>query len=160
MKKIALIIILAFFLPLSTHAATALIHVPEKYSVVKAGQRFYYQLDIVYPENNRRRDLDILYTVSKGGNVIARAKFLKAIETQSSFIDFFVIPEDAPSGLYTIEVEVTTVDSGAKWGGISATFRITNDPNWPLIYFIVLLCAILLTGYFLRREIHEHHHHD
>ena len=100
MKKYILIILLILtlnFLSLaSVSALSIVVHVPEKYTDVQAGERFYFEIGIEYPENPSRKDLRLNYEIlTQEGEVIAQSKILKAIETQASFIDYILIPESA-----------------------------------------------------------------
>ena len=96
MKKLLLImlgiILFSFISMASVSALSIVVHVPEKYTDVVAGERFYFEIEIKYPENPSRKDLRLNYEIMKDNEVIAQAKVLKAIETQASFMDFIVIP--------------------------------------------------------------------
>jgi hypothetical protein len=133
----------------SVSALSLVVHVPEKYTDVTAGERFYFEIDVKYPENPSRKDLRLEYEIfDVEDNLIAQAKTLKAIETQASFIDFIVIPEVAQDGLHVINVKVTDYESLSE--EVSASFHVTGAENDQIImYLMIILGAIILVGVFV-----------
>ena len=125
-------------------ALSIVVHVPEKYTDVKAGERFYFEIEIKYPENPSRKDLRLNYEISKDDEVIAQSKVLKAIETQASFIDFIVIPESAETGLYIIKVDVSDYEALSE--EVSASFNVTSRGGQLKTYFFILLGTTILVG--------------
>lgn len=121
-------------------------HVPEKYTDVIAGERFYFEISIKYPENPRRKDLRLEYEILDiDGKLIAQSKVLKAIETQASFIDFIVIPESVNSGLHIINIKITDYESLSE--EVSASFQVTKSSTEDImLYLILILGAVLLVG--------------
>ena len=148
MKKLILIIILfiVFFNNLSyASALSVVVHVPEKYTDIQAGERFYFEIEIKYPENPSRKDLRLNFEISKDDEVIAQSKVLKAIETQASFIDFIVIPESAETGLHIIKVKISDYEGLSK--EVSASFHVTSAGSGQIkTYFFILLGATILVG--------------
>lgn len=135
-----------FFLARPAWALSIVVHVPEKYTDVEVGERFYFELDIKYPENPSRKDLRLNYEIIEGENIIAQAQLLKAVETQASFMDYIVIPESAEEGLHTINVKVADYEDLDEEA--SATFHVIGDKNQELkLYFFVLLGVIVLVGF-------------
>lgn len=134
---------------ISMHVVSAIsivVHVPEKYTEVSAGERFYFDIEVKYPENDERKDLRITYgIVTENGELIAESKVLKAIETQASFIDFIVIPEKTKPGLHFIKVKIQ--DYADLSEEIEASFTVSrgNFHNITL-YFFILLGTIILVG--------------
>jgi hypothetical protein len=128
------------------------VHVPEKYTDVLAGERFYFEMEIKYPENPSRKDLRLEYDITKNGEIIAQSKFLKAVETQASFMDYIVIPESAEKGLYAIEVKITDYDGNVN-ADTSASFNVTAKGNEITYYFFILLGIIIIFGGFVVIEI-------
>ena len=127
----------------AVHALSIAAHVPEKYTDVFAGERFYFELDIKYPENPIRKDLRLTYEITKDGELIAQSKVLKAVENQASFVDFIVIPENAETGLYLVNVSIQ--DYGDLAEEVSASFHVVNPDSQQLrLYFFILLGAILV----------------
>lgn len=147
-KAITFTIVLFAFLfvrPEHIFALSLTVHVPEKYTNVSAGERFYFELDVKYPENPSRKDLRLTYQVLEGETVISKSKVLKAVEAQASFIDFIVIPDNAKSGLHTIKVSVSDYDKLME--EVSATFQIVGKPSDQIrLYFFLLLGAIGIVG--------------
>jgi hypothetical protein len=148
MRKYILIILLVFVLNFisvaSVSALSIVTHVPEKYTDVVAGERFYFEIEVKYPENPSRKDLKLNYEISKDGEIIAQSKVLKAIETQASFIDFIVIPESAEKGLHIIKVKISDYEDLSK--EVEASFHVVSAGGDIKMYFFVLLGVILLVG--------------
>jgi len=149
MKKLILIIILfiVFFNNLSyVSALSIVVHVPEKYTDVQAGERFYFEIEVKFPENPSRQDLRLNYEIAdEDNNLIAQSKVLKAIETQASFIDFIVIPENTKSGLHIIKVGVS--DYEVLNEEVSASFNVISKGSGKLkTYFFILLGATIIVG--------------
>lgn len=148
MKKLLLVIIviLVIFINLfSVSALSIIVHVPEKYTDVIAGERFYFEIEVKYPENPSRKDLRLNYEISKDGEIIAQSKVLKAIGTQASFIDFIVIPESAKKGLHIIQVKIQDYEDLSEV--VEASFHVTKSENEQLMnYFFILLLSIIVVG--------------
>jgi hypothetical protein len=147
MKRINIILTAIILIQITQVTAISLAtHVPEKYTQVTAGERFYFEIEIKYPENPTRKDLILQYEILNQNNeLIAQAKVLKAVETQASFIDFIVIPETANSGLYTLKITIEDYEDLSQ--EIQATFNITSSTtDQIIIYLIVILIAIILVG--------------
>ncbi len=133
------------FLPAPVYALSLTVHVPEKYTNVSAGERFYFELDVKYPENPSRKDLRLTYQILEGEKVIAESKVLKAVEAQTSFIDFVVIPDNAKGSIHTLKVTVSDYDKLSE--EVSATFQIVEKPADQIkLYFFLLLGAVGLVG--------------
>lgn len=148
MKRLIIIIFLLAFgfvgVPL-VHALSTTVHVPEKYTEVEAGERLYFEIDIKYPENPRRKDLRLQYKITKDGETIAQAKVLKAVETQASFIDFIVIPESAKKGLHIITISIS--DYEVLDEEVLASFHVIGSRVKQItLYFFILLGVILLVA--------------
>jgi len=154
--KTKLIIIGIIFLsvvlfPISAFALSTEVHVPEKYTNVSAGDRFYFELDIQYPENPSREDLHLEYDITKNGETIAQSQVLKAVETQASFMDYVVIPDSAESGLYNINIKIS--DYAKLNESTSASFNVVGKDNQLLYYFLALVGVIIAFGIFIMIEI-------
>ena len=129
----------------SISALSVVVHVPEKYTDVVAGERFYFEIEIKYPENPSRKDLRLNYEILKDGEVIAQSKVLKAVETQASFMDFIVIPESTGKGLHIIKIGVSDYESLSE--EVSASFQVVSAGSGQIkTYFFILLGATILVG--------------
>ena len=149
MKKLIYIMIfilaLNFFSLVSVSALSVIAHVPEKYVDIVAGERFYFEIEIKYPENPSRKDLRLNYEVSNDGEIIAQSKVLKAIETQASFIDFIVIPKSAEKGMYIIKIKISDYEDLSE--EVEASFHVTTNGSEKIkIYFFILLGVMVLVG--------------
>ena len=138
------LILINILIPVS--ALSIIAHVPEKYTDIVAGERFYFEIEVKYPENPERKDLRLEYEIiDNDGNLIAKAKVLKAIETQASFIDFIVIPENTNSGLHIINIKITDYESLSE--EVSSSFYVNKTNSKNIInYLILILGAIILVG--------------
>lgn len=148
MKKFYLIlagvILFNFINVVSVSALSVAVHIPEN-TDVQAGGRFYFEIDVKYPENPQRKDLRLEYKIlTFDGELIAQAKVLKAVETQISFMDFVTIPESAKKGFYIINVEIRDYEDLSE--EVEASFQVTNKGEQIKIYFFVLLGMIILIG--------------
>jgi len=135
------------------YAISVDIHVPEKYTDVKAGERLYFEVGIKYPENITRKDLRLEYQILKDGNLIAISKVLKAVETQASFMDYIVIPESAKKGMYEISVDVS--DYGDLTAQVSASFYVAQKGSELKIYFYIMVAFIVALGIILFWQINK-----
>ena len=146
MKKVLFFFIVWLFLInlVSVSALSVITHVSEKYTDVVAGERFYFQIEIKYPENPSRKDLKLNYKILKDNEVIAQAKVLKAIETQASFMDFIVIPESAEKGMHIIKVGISDYEGLSE--EVEASFHVVKYNSEIKMYFFILLGVIVLVG--------------
>ena len=134
------------------HALSIVVHVPEKYTDVVAGERFYFEIEIKYPENPSRKDLRLQYEILENDEIIVQSKVLKAVETQASFVDFIVIPESAQGGLHLINVEISDYEDLSE--EVSASFQVVRERGAQLkIYFLIILGAIVLVGLLVMVQI-------
>jgi hypothetical protein len=153
-KKLLFILFVAilFLLPqFRVLALSAAVHVPEKYTDVLAGDRFYFEVEIKYPENTSRKDLKLEYDITKNGEIISQSKVLKAVETQASFMDYVVIPSGAEAGLHDIVVKISDYQNLNE--ETSASFNVKSQDNTLFYYFLLLLGAIIIFGIFVMIEI-------
>ncbi len=148
MKKVIFILMGLFFINLfsSVSSLSVSVHVPEKYTSVVAGERFYFEIDIRYPENPARKDLRLEYEIlTENGDMISQSKALKAVETQASFIDFIIIPEIAENGLHIINVKVKDYETLSEEVGSSFHVRSSGIEDLKL-YFLLIFGAIIFVG--------------
>lgn len=106
--------------------------------------RVYFDVEIKYPENLTRKDLRITAELKQGGQVIATAKSLRAVETQTSFLDYIVVPENVEKG--TTELNVIVEDYEGMKKEVSATFQVVGDGDKLQLYFFILLGAMVVIG--------------
>lgn len=147
MSKFFIFLFLFVFSLSFSSSLSAVVHVPEKYTDVNAGERFYFEVSVKYPENPQRKDLRLTYEVlNSDGELVSQSKALKAIETQASFIDFLVIPESANSGLHTINVKIEDYELLSE--EVSSSFNVKGNKLEQLqVYFFILLGAIFFVGF-------------
>lgn len=118
-------------------------NISEKYTEIQAGERLYFEIDIKYPENPKRKDLRLNYVVTKDNEIIAQSQVLKAIETQAQFLDFIVVPESSKTGLYNLKVEITDYENLSQ--EVSTSFNVVAGKDQEFkTYFFVLLGIISL----------------
>lgn len=156
MKNVKLLaFVFIVFYSLGAQDARALsveVYVPEKYTVVEAGERFYFEIDIKYPENQKRKDLRMIYQIKKDNELVAESKFLKAVETQASFMDFIVMPENSVKGLHVINVVVSDYENLRE--EVSATFHVIKSKQKEIqTYFFIILGAVLFIGILISVQV-------
>ncbi len=154
MKWVYLIIFLLalnFISIASVSALSVVVHVPEKYTDVNAGERFYFEIEVKYPENPSRKDLRLNYEILKDNKIIAESQVLKAVETQASFMDFIVIPESAKSGLHIIKVKIADYEGLSE--EVSASFQVIKSGSEIKTYFFILLGAVVVVGFLVVWQI-------
>lgn len=145
MKKFFLFCL--FFLVVANVSALSLVvHVPEKYVEVEAGERVYFEVDVKYPENLARKDLRLEYEIfTEEGTLVSQSKAIKAIETQASFIDFIVIPDSATSGVYLLNVKIKDYESLSE--EVGASFHVHGSgSDQILVYLIIILVSVIMVG--------------
>ena len=133
----AVLLCVAMNMPSFVYALSVSVSVPERYATVKAGERLYFELSIKYPENRVRKDLRLTYTLLHGESVLAQSKVLRAIETQASFIDYMVVPENVDMGLYTVRVMIEDYENLHK--ETETTFTVVPNVNKVARLFGVLV---------------------
>lgn len=138
----ACIILSLFLLPHSAHALNIAARISDQSTEVSGGDRLYFEVEIKYPENPRRKDLRIEYQILEDGQSIASEKVLRAVETQASWLDYIVVPQSTKSGIK--ELRVIIEDYEALHQEVSATFKVLKGKNQVGTYFFILLGAILL----------------
>ncbi|MDD2224819.1 MAG: hypothetical protein PHP97_01505 [Candidatus Shapirobacteria bacterium] len=134
------LIVAVFVISKSVLALNLVIHIPEKYLEVTAGDRLTFELEVKYPENPSRKDLRLTYQIKKGDEIISESKVLKAIETQSSFMDYMTIPESLEVGTYTIANKVQDYQNLNE--EVSANFRVVKGKADLMKYIYILGVAI------------------
>jgi hypothetical protein len=148
MRKLYLILLGLLLINMftSVSALSLVVHVPEKYTDVIAGERFYFEIEVKYPENPSRKDLRLEYEIlTEDGDLVSQAKALKAVETQASFIDFIVIPESADGGLHIINVKVKDYESLSE--EVSSSFHVKSaGADNITLYLIIILGVVILVG--------------
>lgn len=137
-------LIMAVFYPPPAYALNIAARIGDQYTEVQGGDRLYFEVDIKYPENPRRKDLRIEYQIIEDGQMIASQKVLRAVETQASFLDYIVVPKSAKGGIHDLNVIITDYDNLHE--EVSATFKILKGIDQVTTYFFIMLGAILLVA--------------
>lgn len=155
-KKLIFLISILSFLIINVNALVLTVDIPEKYNQVSAGERFFFTLAVKYPENPTRIDLRLNYEIrNQAGELVAQTKVLKAVETQASFIDSIVIPENVEGGFHTIDVLVN--DYGDINEKVGTSFQITSKAKdktdtYLLIIAIAIVLLFILVLYDINRK--------
>lgn len=124
----------------SVLALNLVIHIPEKYLEITAGDRLTFELEVKYPENPSRKDLRLTYQIKNGDEIVSESKVLKAIESQTSFMDYMTIPESLEVGTYTIINKVQDYENLNE--EVSADFRVVKGKADLMKYIYILGVAI------------------
>jgi hypothetical protein len=148
MKKFVLFFLFIYFVS-SVFSLSVSVHVPEKYLEVNPGERLYFEISVKYPENPQRKDLRLNYLIRDSSNeILVRSKVLKAIETQASFVDFVVLPENIESGLYFVEINLEDYEDLSE--SVSSSFNVVQESFFSIrIYFLIILGGVFLMGFFI-----------
>lgn len=129
-------------LPRSARALNIAARISDQSTEVSGGDRLYFEVEIKYPENPRRKDLRIEYQIIENNEIVASEKVLRAVETQASFLDYIVVPKSAKGGIHDLNVIITDYENLHK--EVSATFKVLKGKNQVGTYFFILLGTILL----------------
>ena len=105
-----LALVLFFVSAPSVSAFSLTTRIGDQSTELKAGDRLYFDVEIKWPENDRRQDLRVEYQILSDGEVIASEKVLRAVETQASFLDYIVVPQNALEGIKELNVLIETYD--------------------------------------------------
>jgi hypothetical protein len=128
--------------PRDARALNITARISDQYTEIAGGDRLYFEIEIKYPENPRRKDLRLEYQIIEDDKIIASEKVLRAVETQVSFLDYVVVPQSAKSGIKTLNVVIKDYETLHQ--EVSASFRVLKGRNQLEAYFFILLGAILL----------------
>lgn len=147
MHKIISPITILFFLFVYTASAYAMsiaARISDQSTEAMGGDRLYFEVEIKYPENPRRKDLRLEYQIIEDEEVIASEKVLRAVETQASFLDYIVVPQSIQSG--TKELRVIIEDYEMLHREVSASFRVLKGRNQVEVYFFIIIGAVLFVA--------------
>ena len=139
------------FLTGSVFALSFSVEVPKEYAKVAPGEKVYFEIRVLYPENTERKDLILEYTIlDKEGDVIARSDTLRAIETQLSLLDSVIVPDYVDVGGYSVNVRIR--DSEGLNEQASASFNVLRKGmNWAVVFlWIVFLLIVIYFGFKLK----------
>lgn len=155
-KYVRLILTIALFFGWFnfSYAVDIEVKVPEEYVEVRAGEEIGFDIDIKYPENPSRKEIELNYEIKKGDDVLLRQKDSKFIETGALFAKFISIPDDADTGLYVLNVDI--VDFGEVIKSDSVNFYIIGNKEEKIrMYFLVVFGAIiaLVFGFIIARDL-------
>jgi hypothetical protein len=121
------------------------------------GETFHTITEIRNREPSGRIDVSIQYQIlDSNRNTILSSRETVAVETKSSFVGDFKLPEGIPEGLYYLTANVSTLD-GSKWSEVSQTFQVVviSVDTQNIIEFIVIAIFIFtgLAWFFEHRRI-------
>jgi len=156
MKKIFLFFFIIFLLNLNLILGfSASVHVPEKYTKVSAGERFYFILELKYPENPLRKDITFEYEITDKDEIVTSSKIIKSIENQASFMDYIVIPENVESCSCRINVRIKDTEDTLD-EEIYTSFNIRGSQTKNTINYLFVLFGIIITiGVLVLVELHR-----
>ncbi len=124
--------------------------IPDKYQEIQAGETLQFQIAIKNIEKAGRQDIQLDYQLKKGNIILNSRRELKAVETQASFLSSIKVPEETPSGIYTIEVIVNEKEE------VSTNFNVKSSEMAQIkIYLIILIGAIVIVGGLIFWELHR-----
>lgn len=138
-------------LPSPAEALSLAARVSDQSTEVAGGDRLYFEVEVKYPENPRRKDLRVEYQIIENSSVIASEKVLRAVETQASFLDYIVVPQSTKSG--TKELKVVIEDYEGLHQEVSASFKVLKGRDQIQVYFFILLAVVVLVGVLVSIQI-------
>lgn len=139
------------FLSEPAQALNIAARISDQSTEVAGGDRLYFEVEVKYPENPRRKDLRVEYQIIEDSQIIASEKVLRAVETQASFLDYIVIPKSTKSG--TKELKVVIEDYEDLHQEVSASFKVLKGRDQIQVYFFILLAAVVLVGVLVSIQI-------
>lgn len=154
--KIFFLLMVMLFYMCDVFAISIVSRILERYQGVYPEERVYFQVEVKYPESPTMADLRFNYIVEKNGNVAAESKVLKAFETQVSFMDFLILPQDSEVNLHDSRIEVR--DYGDLSEEVSTSFKFSKKGfDRIAIYFFTIagmlgILEILIMIDILRRR--------
>ena len=126
------------------------ITIPDKYQEIQAGETLQFQIAIKNIEKAGRHDIRLDYQLKKGSIILNSRRELKAVETQASFLSSIKVPEETPSGVYTIEVIVNAKEE------VSTNFNVKSSEMAQIkMYILILTVIIIIIGGLALWEIHH-----
>ena len=151
MKKIIFSVFIAILLISQFISAFELsVTIPDKYQEIQAGETLQFQIAIKNIEKAGRNDIQLDYRIKKGSIILSSRRELKAVETQASFLSSIKVPEETPSGIYTIEVIVNEKEE------VSTNFNVKSSEMAQIkMYLIILIGAIVIVGGLIFWELHR-----
>ena len=124
--------------------------VPEKYQKVQAGEMLQFEISLKNLQKTGRHDIQLDYYIKKNEIVITHRRELKAVETQASFLSSIKVPEETPSGIYTIEVIINEKEE------VSTNFNVKSSEMAQIkMYILILTVIIVIVGGLVLWEIHH-----
>src|SRR3989339_163098 len=107
----------------------------------------YFGIEISYPENFERKDLNLIYTIlDSEGNIILKQEILRAIQNQAVLFDYLILPSTTKKGTYTLQIEINDNKSNINTKS-STTFLVLDKPLSEIKkYFFILFIAILFVA--------------
>lgn len=151
MGRIMFFVFIAILLTSQSISAFELsVTIPDKYQEIQAGETLQFQIAIKNIEKAGRHDIRLDYQLKKGSIILNSRRELKAVETQASFLSSIKVPEETPSGIYTIGVIVNEKEE------VSTNFNVKSSEIAQIkIYIIILITAIVIVGGFISWELHR-----
>ena len=136
----------------SVYAISITTNIPEKYQEVHPGERLYFEIAVKYPENPTRVDLKLNYIIEKDEKIVTRAKAIKAVETQASFLDYIIIPEGSETSFHDLKIEVR--DYGDLEETVSTGFKLTEKGLDKIAkYFFITIGGMMFLGILIMIDI-------
>lgn len=161
MKALFFLLIVAIIAcPKFSYAINITVRIGDQYTEVFGGDRLYFEVEIKYPENLKRKDLRLEYQIiepaigaeaSRNKEIIASEKVLRAIETQTSFLDYIVVPKSAKAGIKELRAIVTDYQELNEEA--LATFRVLESENKAGAYFYSIGFGFLVAFFAINQVV-------
>lgn len=160
MKKGKILFLISFFLLLSAVLISATdnfnieVSLPDSYKSVSAGQEIWFTTKVINLGSQGRMDITLTYDVidSNNNKVSSKSQTL-AVETQASFVESILLPDNLSPGKYTLKVTLSPV--GSSSGAQSQTSfdviakKIDTQTRKNIYIFFAILSGIALFIYII-----------
>lgn len=123
------------------------VNIPERYLDVNAGDRVGFEVDVRYPENSVKKDIEIYYEIKSGDNIVFDSSVIKSIEKSAFFIDFINLSKGLNTGTYTLNV--TAVDFGDVFVYDTADFDVTGSRDEEIRTYLLVFFGIAVVFVFV-----------
>ncbi|MBX4212442.1 hypothetical protein KW787_03255 [Candidatus Pacearchaeota archaeon] len=132
--------------------------------MVRAGENAMFQITLLSQNDSKRKDVQVIYTIKdKSGKTITYGEETVALEQKASFVAKLYIPTNLESDIYTVVVQVRSVNGDQIISSSSEQIFIdTNSimdmkmkkpsPVILLIMAIIILLAMIYLISILRKN--------
>ena len=121
------------------------VEIPDSYKNIVLGKPVVFTARILNLANDNRVDITLkYYAIDSKQNVIFTKSETLAVETQASFVREVKLPQETPTGDYTIKAEIIYNDN--KEAESQDSFKIikNNRSNIEILIIVVIIVTVIL----------------